>query len=108
MQEKQCKIAAEHKGVGKVTYEERDEILTLFERKNGLLELIKSLAAEDDETLKNQHFYEKVVADLGRITTKYQQWWDDKGQEYQWENISGYNWSIDFETCQIYLVRRLD
>ena len=33
----------ERKIVGQVTIEERDEILALFERKNGLMELAKSV-----------------------------------------------------------------
>ena len=39
--------------VGRVTARERDEILALFERKNGLAELAHALAAADDEVLKN-------------------------------------------------------
>lgn len=89
--------------VGKVTHAERDEVQVLFERKNGLTELVKSLAAEDDELLKNEHFYEKVVADLGRTTTGLQRWWDEKGQTYQWRSVPGRNWVIDFNTCEIYL-----
>jgi CXXX repeat modification system protein len=43
--------------VGKVSEEERNQILSLFERKNGLQELAKIL------TTDNQELYEKVVID---------------------------------------------
>ena len=55
--------------VGQVTPEEKDEILTLFERRNGLNELAKILTAESSE------LYEKVVKDMGETGTKFQNWW---------------------------------
>ena len=45
--------------VGQVTPEERNEIQTLFERRNGLNELAKILTADNTE------LYEKLVKDLG-------------------------------------------
>jgi CXXX repeat modification system protein len=89
--------------IGKVTPKERDEISSLFERKNGLTELVRALAEADDELLKNSYFYEKIIADMGRTTTKHQQWWDRCSIQYQWEIASGYLWEIDFETCHIFL-----
>ena len=89
--------------VGRVTQAERDEIQALFERKNGLLELIRSLAASGGGMLDNPVFYEKVVADLGRTTTKSQQWWDAKSKAYGWPGKPGWRWSIDFDTCRIVL-----
>lgn len=56
--------------VGKVTEQERDEIQTLFERKNGLNELAKILTAENNE------LYERLVKDLSETTSKFQNWWD--------------------------------
>ena len=44
--------------VGKVTIEERDEIQSLFERRNGLTELAKILSAD------NAELYEKLVKDI--------------------------------------------
>ena len=90
---------------GKVTPKERDEILALFERKNGLIELARSLAESDDEALKNTYFYEKLVEDMGKTASKYQKWWDDRVKIYQWENVSGYSWEIDFDSCQVFLIK---
>lgn len=89
--------------VGRVTAGERDEILALFERKNGLVELAHALAAVDDEALKNTYFYEKLVMDMGKTTTKYQQWWEKQAKLHQWDKAAGEVWEIDFDTCQVLL-----
>ena len=92
--------------VGKVSPKERDEMQALFERKNGLLELIQSLSANGSNMLDNNAFYEKVVADLGRTTTRSRKWWDDKAKAYRWPGKPGWQWRIDFETCQISMTRQ--
>lgn len=84
--------------VGKVTEEERNEIQTLFERRNGLQELAKILKADDAE------LYEKLVQDLGETGIKFQNWWDTMGKKYNWESAPNGNWSINFDTCDIYLI----
>jgi len=89
--------------VGKVSPKERDEIRALFERRNGLVELVQSLAASGDGLLGNSAFYEKIVADLGRTTTRSRQWWDDKAKAYRWAGKPGCRWTIDFDSCQIFL-----
>lgn len=84
--------------VGKVTEEEKNEILSHFERRNGLNELAKILMVEH-ETL-----YEKLVRDLGNTGLKFQKWWDIMAAKYQWESHENGNWEINFETCEIYLI----
>lgn len=84
--------------VGKVTTEERDEIQSLFERRNGLTELAKILSAD------NAELYEKLVKDMGETGTKFQQWWDGMAQKYNWEWNENGNWEINFETCEIFLI----
>ena len=83
--------------VGQVTAEEKNEILTLFERRNGLNELAKILTPE------NEALYEKLVKDMGETSSKFQNWWDRMSEKYQWESIEGGNWEIDFDSCNIYL-----
>ena len=85
--------------VGQVTPAEKDEIQALFERRNGLSELAKIVTADNEE------LYEKLVKDLGTTGMKFQQWWDSMSAKYQWESVEGGNWEIDFDTCDIYLVR---
>ena len=84
--------------VGKVTVEEKDEILSLYERRNSLTELAGSL------TVDNEELYDKMVKDLGETGTKFQNWWDRMAEKYQWEGVEGGNWEIDFTTCEITLV----
>lgn len=86
------------KVVGHVTVEEKNEIQTLFERRNGLNELAKIVTADNTE------LYEKLVKDMGETGTKFQKWWDTMAQKYQWESAENGNWEINFETCEIYLV----
>lgn len=84
--------------IGQVTLEEKNEIQTLFERRNGLNELAKILTAD------NSGLYEKLVKDLGETGTKFQGWWERMAAKYQWESVEGSNWEINFETCEILLV----
>lgn len=86
------------KVVGQVTVEEKNEIQTLFERRNGLNELAKIVTADNTE------LYEKLVKDMGETGTKFQNWWDMMSQKYQWESAENGNWEINFQTCEIYLV----
>lgn len=83
--------------VGQVTPEERDEILALFERRNALNELARIVTADNDT------LYEKLVADMGTTSTKFQSWWDRMARAYNWESSPNGNWEINFETCEIYL-----
>lgn len=84
--------------VGTVTEEEKNEIRTLFERRNGLNELAKILTAADEV------LYEKLVKDMGETGMKFQNWWDRMSNQYQWESVTDGNWEIDFNTNEIYLV----
>ena len=86
------------KEVGRVTEDERNEIQTLFERRNGLNELAKILTADNTE------LYERLVRDMGDTSGKFQTWWDRMASKYQWESAPDGNWEIDFNDCTIYLV----
>lgn len=84
--------------VGKVTIEEKDEIVVLFERRNGLNELAKILTPD------NVELYNRLVRDMGETGTKFQNWWDTMSQKYQWEKTKHGRWQINFETCEVYLI----
>ena len=88
------------KVIGKVTPEEKQEIQSLFERRNGLNELAKILTAD------NAELYERLVRDMGETGTRFQSWWDRMAAKYQWESTDDGNWEINFDTCDIYLVRQ--
>ena len=84
--------------VGRVTPEECKEIQTLFERKNGLAELAKVTNVD------NAELYEKLVKDMGATSTKFQKWWDEKGQHYGWEKHANGHWEINFQNGDITLI----
>ncbi len=86
------------KVIGQVTPEEKNEIQSLFERRNGLNELAKILTAD------NAELYEKLVRDMGETGSKFQNWWDTMAKKYAWESAENGNWEINFETCEISLV----
>jgi CXXX repeat modification system protein len=85
--------------VGKVTESEKDEIKFLFERKNGLNELFKSL---NDPS---HSLYDRIVQDMGVTSTKFQKWWDEMSSKYKWKGAKEHHWEINFDTCEIYLVK---
>lgn len=86
------------KVVGQVSELEKREIQILFERRNGLNELAKILTADNTE------LYERLIKDLGETSIKFQKWWNQMSEKYQWESIDGGNWEIDFDTYEIYLI----
>lgn len=90
------------KCIGKVTPQERDEIKGMFERKNALLELSKTLSFDGTEN----PLYEKLLKDLGPISTQFSTWWGQKGKKYQWESTVSGRWEIDFDTCEIFLIQK--
>ena len=78
--------------VGQVTVEEKNEIQTLFERRNGLNELAKILTADNDA------LYQKLIKDMGDTGSKFHGWWDRMAQKYQWEKTENGRWQINYET----------
>lgn len=86
--------------VGHVTEEEKNEIQTLFERRNGLNELAKILSPD------NAELYERLVKDLGITTTRFQQWWDNMSAKYKWEGTENGSWEINFQTNEIFLTTK--
>ena len=52
----------------------------------------------------NWQRFERLIKDLGETSIKFQKWWNQMSEKYQWESIDGGNWEIDFDTCEIYLI----
>lgn len=86
------------KEVGIVSSDERDQIRTLYQRRKGLDELARIL------TKDNTGLYERLVADIGETSLKFQEWWHAMEAKYQWEAANGGRWEIDFNSCRIYLI----
>jgi len=88
------------KVIGKVIETERDEIKSLIERKTTLFELFKTADA------RNLNVYTKIVKDMGKTSFELRKWWDEKSKHYKWESEEGFSWEIDFDNCDIYLMRK--
>jgi len=86
------------KPIYQVTVAERDEILNLYERQNGLTELAKILTADNDE------LYERLIKDLAQTSEKSQNWWQSLSRKYRWESHPEGHWEIDFNDGVIYLI----
>lgn len=85
------------KEIGRVTESERDEIQALFERRNGLTELAKIVTADNIE------LFDKLVSDIGKTSSEFQNWWSRMAKKYDWESRSDGNWEINFDDCKIFL-----
>ena len=88
------------KRIGQVTKEQRDSIQRLHERKNSLCELLPIIDSSD------QKLRDRIVADMEATEKEFQQWWDDRVEEYGWEKSCHGRWEIDFNTCDIFLVEK--
>lgn len=86
------------KRIFQVSAKDRDEILALYERQNGLNELAKILTADNSE------LYERLVRDLSDTSSKSQQWWQTMATTHSWESHPDGHWEIDFNDGEIYLV----
>lgn len=106
MKDKKSTGIVTSQAVGSVTPEERDEIKRLYERKNSLKELFRSLLNVPKKELEDSYLYEKLVNDIARTTNEYEKWWSDKGAKYKWKSRSGCSWRINFDTCEIFLVNQ--
>jgi CXXX repeat modification system protein len=95
---------ASRKVLGKVSPQERDEIRALYERKNGLAELFRSMSGLGASELEASALYDRLVKDMGEVTSRFQAWWETTSRKYSWDNIPGYRWEIDFENCVVSLV----
>ena len=95
----------EIKEIGKVTEAECAKIRGLFERRNALRELFITLGSMSAKELENNALYEKIVNDLGAVSTAFDKWWNETPVKYKWENKKGCRWVIDFDTGVIKLVK---
>ncbi|RPH33388.1 MAG: CXXX repeat peptide modification system protein [Bacteroidales bacterium] len=90
--------------VGVVTKEEGEEILKLYERKLALKEILPSLNSGLLSDEQKNELYEKVLLDTGRTNSAFQLWWDKKSSKYNWKFVENGQWTIDFDTNEIFLV----
>ena len=83
--------------IGKVTLKERDEIKSLFGRKNALIDLLKTVE-------KGSSLYENAMSDYIETNEKFQNWWNVMATKYKWNTGKNIQWHIDFNTCEIFVL----
>lgn len=71
--------------IGQVTYEEKEQISSLFEKKVAL----ENMLLMDIKEIQN-----KVILDLHQINEKMQNWWYKMGLKYQWTVEENAQWEI--------------
>jgi len=86
----------ERRRVGQVTKEERDEIRRLVERHNGLVEL--GMIVDEAHRL-----HDRLTADRRRTAEAKSHWWATMAERYQWESADSAQWTVDFETREVWL-----
>ncbi len=91
--------------IGSVTEEEKNEVMMLFERKVGIEELAATLENDLLFDEKKEIMQDKMISELGKVKLNLQSWWDKMHQKYNWKSLEGYSWNIDFQTCEIFLVK---
>lgn len=81
------------KVICRLTDEEKNEIEAIFERKIALENLTKL-----PDVVSNAALYEKLIADYGKTTIRFQKWWQMATEKYQ---LQGKEVRVDFENAQL-------
>ena len=90
--------------VGRVTEEEKNEILIIFERKLGIEELTTTIESDWLSLNAKEVLQDKMIAELDKTKLNMQIWWDKMYEKYQWKIVNGHEWHIDFSTREIFLI----
>lgn len=91
--------------IGKVSKEEAAAIKYLTNRKTELKQQLKRLIDMDKEELYCV-LYDKIIQEMGEVSTACEQWWDTKFDKYQWDNIVGEEIEIDYDNGQVFVKQR--
>ena len=84
--------------LGKLSEEESKELKKLSNRKNALIELLKSL---QDDSLNR--LYDKIMSDYTETSAAISDWWQKAAAEHGWEYERADGWSVDFGTNTVFL-----
>ena len=87
------------KRVGMVTEKEKDEIEELYDKKIAIEKLL-CLATSNN----NDELYGKVIEDYTKVNKKFDEWWAKMGSKYKWQGDENRQWSINFDTCEVFLI----
>ncbi|MGH4121778.1 MAG: CXXX repeat peptide modification system protein [Clostridium sp.] len=93
------------KKIGFVMENEKNQILTLYERKLALEELEETLINNDLSIITKSLLINKVKIDKEKTHEKFNRWWISKNIKYKWiSNEDMSMLSIDFRANEIFIV----
>ncbi len=90
--------------VGRVSDEEKKELVILYERKMAMEELEESLERTDLTESEFLQMKSKFKEEKPKTIYDFNKWWQDKAEKYKWDKKDHGQWTIDFETNDIFLL----
>ncbi len=88
--------------IGQVTDAERDEILMLNERRNGLKELLLTLDSPDLSRAEREVLERRIAEDSTRTDALFDGWWRRMATKYDLSVAEHGKWAIDFPTKELW------
>lgn len=79
-----------------ITEEEKQEVRSLFNRKNAIRELL-------DSSYNNQGLFDKLTGEFVEVSTNFQNWFKKFEEKYQAVGAPGHFWSVDFDNNTVTL-----
>ncbi len=88
--------------IATISKEDSRQMLQIFERKTGLENILN--IAEPNPLVTDEALYEKFIKDYNTTVNDLQNYWNAMAEKYNFKSEKGKQWTIDFETQNIYLV----
>lgn len=86
------------KNICTVTEKEKLKILSIFERLNGLEELLSMINVTDIIIENKESYMEKIQKDINNTQTKYHNWWNNVASKYKLDILKGNRYMFDFDS----------
>lgn len=88
--------------LGKVTNEEKEQVMAISRRRSALHELFATLGNE--AATPNDALYERIVADIGETNQKLKDWWSATAKAHDWSFSEKDIWQVEYESNELYLI----
>lgn len=88
--------------LGKVTNEEKEQVMAISRRRNALHELFSSLNSE--AATPNNTLYERIVEDIGDTNQRLKDWWITTAKAHNWSFTEKDAWQVEYDSNELYLI----
>ena len=88
----------------KLTEEERDAIADINEKLSSLTSLSRTLCEENVVYNENSDFYDRIMEDLNKTRSEYNNWWKEIAAKYNLQPDRLDKYYVNFISCGIYLL----